>query len=195
VSRAWYLRSKPCAHSNSVFDCRLSPSMIAASTSSPSISNRPVSSPYPPANAPPQHSPTGSAPDTSASRPPRVGSGLRYYTERNPAPTQIRVQIPDPIDPQDHDRPPPPTHPHHDPIPNPSTPTLTTFSGPTKQLPAVPDVTVRAMSPPSLDLAALKDAGMGRAENKGPLSPPPTPPVHERDSNVPHIRVSSGEDL
>lgn len=164
---------------------RLSPSMISASASTPSLSNRPVSSPYPSAIDPPIRSSTCSAPDLS--RTPRVGSGLRYYTEQNPAPAQARVQIPDPVDLQDHDRPGPRPPSHHD--PNTSTLTFTTF----KQLPLVPDVTVRAMSPFALDMAALKAAGMGRGKNSGPLSPPPTPPVNEQ--GVPHITVNSGEAL
>lgn len=44
--------------------------------------SRPLSSPYPVGNT---------------TRSPRIGVGLQYYTEKNPAPPDIRKQIPDPI--------------------------------------------------------------------------------------------------
>lgn len=44
---------------------------------------RPLSSPYPTGNT---------------TRSPRIGVGLQYYTEKNPAPPDIRKQLPDPID-------------------------------------------------------------------------------------------------
>jgi hypothetical protein len=70
---------------------------------------------------------------------------------------------------------------------------MSTFSTPEKELPLVPGVTVCVPSP-TLPLTVLKDADMLRGESRGPLSPPLTRLVHERENTVPHIRVSSGDD-
>ena len=170
--------------------CRLSPSMIAASASAQSMSNRPISSPYPPtSDVPTLFLPTFSVDDT---RSPKVGTGLQYYTERNPAPAQTRVQIPDTIELQDHDRPQslPPFQ--HNVGTSTSTFPFSNFTTPDKELPAVPDEAVHEPSA-TLHRVAIGDAAMLRCENLGPLSPPPTPPVHERTNIVPRIRVSFGE--
>lgn len=159
--------------------------MIAASVSAQSMPNRPVSSPYPSSSDAPVVSPTGSVDATIRS--PKVGTGLRYYTERNPAPVDARVQIPDPV--EDSDSSEFPRCPS-DQLIGETTSTVSTA----EKLPLVPDVTVRTPSP-TLHEAALKDLDLLRGENTGPLSPPPTPPVLERESNVPRIRISSGDDL
>ncbi|GJJ13895.1 hypothetical protein Clacol_008152 [Clathrus columnatus] len=66
-------------------EIKLSPSMIAAvAEKQVSQYSRPVSSPYPLSN--------------NATRSPRIGVGLKYYTEKNPAPPDIRKQIPGLID-------------------------------------------------------------------------------------------------
>ncbi|KAF8530970.1 hypothetical protein JB92DRAFT_2825375 [Gautieria morchelliformis] len=190
-TKSWFggaVTAEPAEASSSTSsqkEIKLSPSMIAASASAQSISNRPLSSPYPSVSEVPILSPTCSV-DTT--RPPKVGTGLRYYSERNPAPMHVRIQIPDPIDIQSHD----PSH-SSPPLPRHASTPISTFSNSEKELPLVPDVTVCVPSP-TLHLTALKDADMIRGENPGPLSPPLTPPVHERENNVPDIRVSSGED-
>ena len=164
---------------------RLSPSMIAASASTQSMSNRPISSPYPSTSDALIVSPTDSVITT---RPHKVGTGLRYYTEQNPAPTHARVQIPDATDIPDHDPLQSPLLPSH---PYSSAPAseCTTFNS-EQDLPVPSNMTGRVPSP-----TLWKELGILRGEGTGPLSPPPTPPVHEREGNVPRIRISSGEDL
>ncbi|KAF8525163.1 hypothetical protein BU17DRAFT_84087 [Hysterangium stoloniferum] len=127
-------------------EIKLSPSMIAAGATSPSHHSRPMSSPYP----------------MGSPRTPRVGTGLQYYSERNPAPANIRVQIPGPIDDQTLDQP-PPAH-----LTNAEASMAISVNA--KESSPVPGVSVLA-SPDVIE------------------SSPPT-----RDSNVPDIRVSFGED-
>lgn len=129
-------------------EIKLSPSMIAANTTSPSQHSRPMSSPYP----------------IGSPRTPRVGTGLQYYSERNPAPANIRVQIPGLIDEQIIDQPP---------LQFINAEASMAISVNAKELPLVPGVSVFASSP-----------SPGIIE-----SSPPT-----RDSNVPDIRVSFRED-
>jgi len=196
-TRSWFGNTaaaepaKAIASASSQREIKLSPSMIAASASTQSVSNRSVYSSFPPTSDEPILLPTRNV-DTSRS--PKVGTGLRYYTERDPAPEKARVQISDPIDLQDHDRPQSPLPPsHHGACAPTSTVSFSSFSTPVKELPSVPDETVPVLSA-TLHQAALKDTAMLRYGDVGPLSPPPTPPVHERENNVPRIRVSFGED-
>ncbi|KIJ38483.1 hypothetical protein M422DRAFT_258852 [Sphaerobolus stellatus SS14] len=118
---------------------KLSPSMIAATAAveTPKAA-RPYSYPFP------------------ATRSPRVGTGLQYYTEQNPAPSDVRVQIPDPVS-QD---PPPAVQP---------------FTTPVAASHVISVSPITSVIP-----------------QERPLESIPTRSL-THDSNVPDIRVSSGD--